>query len=143
VRYTEGGRVTEEWLVQLEEAAGRWPRPWTMGVGSYVMKALIEELRELRAQVADERAAKGIAADAADRFRDVLSDALGFAEENPGDDVLVERLREHFGRTGPEPTRWRDFLVGARAQVDQINAARTGESLRESAGEPGAERDEG
>jgi hypothetical protein len=53
VKYTEGGRVTEEWLAELEEAAGRWPRPWTMGVGSYVMKALIEELRELRAERAD------------------------------------------------------------------------------------------
>jgi hypothetical protein len=42
------------------------------------------------------------------------------------DDALTARddLREHFGKTGPEPRRWRDFVTGARAVVDQINADR-------------------
>lgn len=65
-----------------------------------------------------------VAAESADRFRDVLADALGYGGENPGDDVLIRDLRAHFGRTGPEPTRWRDFCTGARAVVDQINAER-------------------
>ena len=77
----------------------------------------------LKAEADDERAAKKIAADAADRFRDVLSDALGHPDENPGDDVLIAELRTHFGRTGPEPTRWREFIAGAQAIVDQINDA--------------------
>jgi hypothetical protein len=76
----------------------------------------------LRKMLDDERAAKKVAADAADRFRDVLSECLGHEDENPGDDVLVSELRAHFGRTGPEPTRWRDFCSGALAFVDQINA---------------------
>lgn len=63
-----------------------------------------------------------------DRFRDVLAEALGYADVNPGDEVLLADLRRHFGKTGPEPTRWRDFLTGAKAQVDQINASRRGES---------------
>lgn len=74
--------------------------------------------------LADERAARKIAGDSADRFRDVLSECLGHKDENPGDDVLVRELREHFGKTGPEPTRWRDFCAGALAVVDQINAER-------------------
>jgi hypothetical protein len=48
MKRTEQGRVTEEQLAELEEAAGRYSKPWTMGVGSYVMAALIRELRELR-----------------------------------------------------------------------------------------------
>ena len=83
-----------------------------------------EELVELRADLEDQRAAKRTAAEAADRFRDVLSDALGHPDENPGDDVLIAELRAHFGRTGPEPTRWRNFLTGVRAQVDQLNEER-------------------
>lgn len=82
------------------------------------------EKDNLRAALDDERAAKKIAADSADRFRDVLSECLGYADENPGDDVLVRDLREHFGKTGPEPTRWRDFCAGALATLDQINAER-------------------
>ncbi len=77
---------------------------------------------QLRADLDDQRAAKQTAAAAADRFRDVLAEALGHPDENPGDDVLITELREHFGKTGPEPTRWRDFLVGATAIKDQINA---------------------
>lgn len=72
----------------------------------------------------DARAAHRTAAAAADRFRDVLAECLGHAEENPGDDTLVAEVRSHFGRPGPEPTRWRDFLTGALAQVDQIRADR-------------------
>ena len=78
----------------------------------------------LRERLDDERAARKIAGEAADRFRDVLSECLGHEDENPGDDVLVAELREHFGRTGPEPTRWRDFCSGALATIDQINAER-------------------
>ena len=51
-------------------------------------------------------------------------EALGYEDENPGDDVLIRDLRAHFGKSGPEPTRWRDFCAGALALVDQINAAR-------------------
>ncbi|MFD9721066.1 hypothetical protein [Streptomyces sp. NPDC059076] len=82
-----------------------------------------DERARLRAELDDQRKAKQIAAQAADRFRDVLSEALGHSDENPGDDVLVAELRTHFGRTGPEPTRWRDFLAGAEAIRDQLNAA--------------------
>jgi hypothetical protein len=73
-----------------------------------------------RREAANERAAKQIASEAADRFRDVLSEVLGYPDENPGDDALVVALREHFGKTGPEPRRWRDFVTSARAVVDQI-----------------------
>lgn len=82
----------------------------------------IETVEHLQARLDDQTAARRIAGGAADRFRDVLSECLGHADENPGDDVLVTELREHFGKTGPEPTRWRDFLTGARAVMDQINA---------------------
>lgn len=78
---------------------------------------------QLRAELEDQRKAYQTAAGAADRFRDVLAEALGHADENPGDDVLVAELRARFGKTGPEPTRWRDFLVAAGAIRDQINAA--------------------
>ncbi|MEU1327205.1 hypothetical protein [Streptomyces microflavus] len=82
-----------------------------------------DELAHLRADLEDQRQARQTAAGAADRFRDVLSEALGHGDENPGDDVLVAELRVHFGKTGPEPTRWREFLTGAEAIRDQINAA--------------------
>ena len=81
-----------------------------------------ETVEHLQARLDDETAARRIAGGAADRFRDVLSECLGHADENPGDDVLVTELRQHFGKTGPEPTRWRNFLTGARAVMDQINA---------------------
>lgn len=83
-------------------------------------------LASAKAEAEDERAARKVAGDSADRFRDVLSECLGHEDENPGDDVLVRELRAHFGRTGPEPTRWRDFCTGALAVVDQINAERQG-----------------
>jgi L-amino acid N-acyltransferase YncA len=53
VKQTEGGRVTEEYLDQLEKWAYMYPRPWQMGVGSYAMQALISELRDLRLRVSD------------------------------------------------------------------------------------------
>lgn len=81
------------------------------------------------ARLDEQRGATRVAAGAADRFRDVLSEFLGHAEENPGDDVLVAELREKGGFSGPEPTRWRDFLTGARAQIDQIEAGRSVEVI--------------
>lgn len=75
------------------------------------------------ADAADQRGGYREAAAAADRFRDALSECLGHEDENPGDDVLVSELRAHFGKSGPEPRRWRDFMVGANAMRDQINAA--------------------
>jgi hypothetical protein len=69
----------------------------------------------------DYREAWRLAGDQLDRFRDVLTECLNHPE-NPGDEVLLADLREHFGKTGPEPTRWRDFLTGALAQLDQIAA---------------------
>src|SRR5690242_13614810 len=84
---------------------------------------LREENGRLRVDLEAQRKARQTAAGGADRFRDVLSEALGHPDETPGDDVLIATLREHFGKTGPEPTRWRDFLTGAEAIKDQINAA--------------------
>jgi hypothetical protein len=83
---------------------------------------LEEQIANVRARLDEQRGATRVAAGAADRFRDVLSEVLGHPEENPGDDVLVTEVRKHFGCSGPEPTRWRDFLTGARAQIDQIEA---------------------
>lgn len=82
------------------------------------------EIDALRRERDDAAGGYRVAAEALDRFRDVLADALGYVDENPGDDVLIRDLRAHFGRTGPEPTRWREFCTGARAVVDQINAER-------------------
>jgi len=65
--------------------------------------------RSLETQLADEHEAKRIAAESADRFRDILTDCLGL-ESNPGDDELVRRIRRHFGKRGPEPRMWRNFL---------------------------------
>ena len=45
---TENGRITDDHLSELEEAANRYPKPWLMGVSSHVMAALIRELKELR-----------------------------------------------------------------------------------------------
>lgn len=94
--------------------------------------AVLDALGVLEGQLAtaqrlldEQRGATRVAAAAADRFRDVLSEALGHPDNNPGDDVLVTELRKHFGFSGPEPTRWRDFLTGARAQIDQIEADRS------------------
>lgn len=94
-----------------------------MGDGLSVERLAADRLAAVEAALADERAAKQIAAEAADRFRDVLSEALGHDDENPGDDVLVAELRRHFGKSGPEPRRWRDFCAGALARLDQIRAA--------------------
>lgn len=82
-----------------------------------------DDVVRLKQDLENEREARRIVADACDRLRDVLADALGY-EDNPGDDQLVADLRRHFGKTGPEPTRWRDFCAGALAMVDQINADR-------------------
>ncbi|GAA4176503.1 hypothetical protein [Gryllotalpicola koreensis] len=84
----------------------------------------------------DEKAAHRIAADAADRFRDVISEVLGL-HENPGDDELVRQIRDLHGRTGPEPTRWRDFITGAKAAVE-----REGFRWRSDAALEGAEFDD-
>jgi hypothetical protein len=73
------------------------------------------------AEVQNLAAAYKIASDTADRFRDVVSEALGL-DVNPGDDLLVEQLRALHGKTGPEPMRWRNFLTGAIAHIDQIEA---------------------
>lgn len=84
--------------------------------------ALAAQLDALRAECEDQRGARKVASDAANRFRDVLAECLGHDDNNPGDDVLVAEIRAHFGKTGPEPTRWRDFLTGALARLDQIRA---------------------
>ncbi|MEV5915818.1 hypothetical protein AB0M00_43915 [Streptomyces chartreusis] len=79
-------------------------------------------IEALRRELDDQRKAYRVAADAVDRFRDVVCEVLGHDEENPGDDVLVAQLRQHFGKTGPEPMGWRNRLVGYEAIRDQINA---------------------
>lgn len=66
----------------------------------------------------DTKAAYRVAADAAGRFRDVVTEVLDL-DENPGDDELVRLLREKHGKTGPEPTRWRDFITGAGAYLER------------------------
>ncbi|MFD8777572.1 hypothetical protein [Streptomyces sp. NPDC059916] len=81
------------------------------------------ERDRLRAESEDQRKAKQTAAGAADRFRDALCEVLGYPDDNPGDDVLVAKLREHFGKTGPEATAWRDRMAGYEAVRDQISAA--------------------
>lgn len=84
-----------------------------------------DQLDQLYDDLEDQRAARQTAAGAADRFRDVICEALGL-DENPGDDTLVAAIRAHFGKAGPEPTAWRERLVGYEAIRDQINAeART------------------
>ncbi|RKN40772.1 hypothetical protein [Streptomyces hoynatensis] len=84
-------------------------------------EAEVKRLTGLLAEYAE--AAYKTAAGAADRFRDVLCEVLGHPTENPGDNALVAQLRAHHGKAGPEPTAWRDRLVGYEATRDQINAA--------------------
>lgn len=87
------------------------------------LRDLLAERDQLAAALADQRGARRIAAESADRLRDVLCEALGHDDENPGDDVLVAELRARFGKSGPEPTRWRDFITSAEAIRDQLIAA--------------------
>lgn len=82
-----------------------------------------DQLDALYDQLEDQSAATRAAAGAADRFRDILCDILGHPDDNPGGDVLAAEIRARFGKTGPEPTSWRDRLVGYEAIRDQINAA--------------------
>lgn len=65
---------------------------------------------DLQTRFEDAYKAWRMAAENTDRFRDVVADCLGYVDDQPGDDVLIAELREHFGRTGPEPTRWREFV---------------------------------
>lgn len=53
MKRTEKGRVTAEQLDALEAAASEHPKPWTMGISSHVLAALVAEVREHRAE-ADE-----------------------------------------------------------------------------------------
>src|SRR5690606_2951441 len=76
------------------------------------------EREQLRAAAEDEQKARKIAGGAADRFRDVVCEVLGYGAENPGDDVLITELRALHGKSGPEPTRWRDFLTGSIAHLE-------------------------
>jgi hypothetical protein len=71
----------------------------------------------LRAALSDEKTGRHVAGEAADRFRDVITEVLGLGD-NPGDDELVRQLRALHGKTGPEPRRWRDFLTGAVAHME-------------------------
>jgi hypothetical protein len=67
--------------------------------------------------LADSRAAYRAASAVADRFRDIVSQVLGLAE-NPGDDELVSRLMAAHGMAGqPEATRWRDFISTSRTNL--------------------------
>jgi hypothetical protein len=78
----------------------------------------------LRDEVEDLRGGYRQASAYLDRFRDVVAECMGYGDENPGDDQLLATLRAHYGRTGPEPTRWREFVAGAEALRDQIAAAK-------------------
>lgn len=79
----------------------------------------ISDTERLRKELDDMTAARRTAAEAADRFRDVVTEVLGL-DENPGDDVLVTELRALHDKTGPEPTRWREFLTGAHARLESL-----------------------
>ena len=72
----------------------------------------------IRDALRDECEAHRIAAEAADRFRDVLCEVLDLGE-NPGDDELVALIRKVHGKSGPEPRRWRDFITGAKAHLER------------------------
>lgn len=49
MKATEQGRVTPEMLDELERWGGNGDRkPWTMGVSSHVVAALVAEVREYR-----------------------------------------------------------------------------------------------
>ena len=75
-------------------------------------------MSELEEALRDEREARRIAGEAADRFRDVLTEVLDLGE-NPGDDALVALIREAHGKSGAEPIRWRDFITGAKAHLER------------------------
>lgn len=98
----------------------------TVGICDWCRDATTDlraRLAAVEALAADERGGRQVAAEAADRFRDVVSEALGL-DENPGDDALVRDLRAHFGKTGPEPRRWRDFLDGQLTRLGPADTAR-------------------
>jgi len=80
------------------------------------MDEQVDAWDELVADLQDKRAAWQIAADAADRFRDVICEVLDL-DSNPGDDALVEQLRARFSKSGPEPRRWRQRLQDALEEV--------------------------
>ena len=87
----------------------------------HYQRGMVAGGKQVAEELADTKAAHRIAAEAVDRFRDLVEECLGL-DENPGDDELVRQLRAHFGKTGPESRRWRDFMVGAEAMRDQIEA---------------------
>jgi hypothetical protein len=94
----------------------------------------------LRERLDDEMGARQIAGDAADRFRDVLCECLGL-DENPGDDVLVATIRARFGKFGPEPTLWRNYVTAARAVIDHIQAMPNDDPMRGWDTSPGLRQD--
>jgi len=102
----------------------------------------MSETRDLIAAVEDERAARRIAGEAADRFRDVVSEVLGL-DENPGDDELIVRLRSLHGKTGPEPRRWRDFITGAKAYVERHGMRWRSDTALDGAGPKSADQEIG
>jgi len=110
-------------LDQLRNLADRASRGQLTAAEAERLREGIDHIDALHGELDDQCQAKQTAAGAADRFRDVLCEALGHDDENPGDDTLVAELRAHFGKTGPEPTSWRNRLAGYEAIRDQINAA--------------------
>lgn len=107
-------------VVEVEAERAKWQR--IAEDCTRAVEAAEQTVAALARVIEDVTGAHRIAADAVDRFRDVVSECLGL-DENPGDDALVEMIRAHFGNGGPEPRRWRDFMVGAEAMRDQILAA--------------------
>lgn len=81
--------------------------------------SMAKEIESLMERLADMTAARDTAAGAVDRFRDVVCEVLGHDQQNPGDDVLIAELRARFGKTGPEPTRWRDSCAGYKETLRQ------------------------
>jgi hypothetical protein len=60
------------------------------------------------------------ASESADRFRDVICQALGLGE-NPGDDELCRLLLDAHGKADePESHRWRDFLDGQLERITDV-----------------------
>jgi hypothetical protein len=67
----------------------------------------------------DWRKAWQIASESADRFRDVICQVLEL-DENPGDSELVFQLLKAHGKADQaESRRWRDFLDGQLARLDE------------------------
>lgn len=76
MKATEQGRVTPEMLDELERWGGdRDRKPWTMGVSSHVVAALVAEVREYRRFLAMRDALQQQIAEAAEQYIVPMADS--------------------------------------------------------------------